>query len=187
MHSKGVHGQEFLCVGIVLGSISDISSLVEYDFCQPVWYYDAGDFPEPRRHMAHWLGEAMHIGQSMCNHILPVSGVPIVRSSAMPVSEAEMMSEEVKQELLELNTAIISKLGNNKDDSVDVPDYFSEIEDDQDLDIFTPKFDPMEEEYPEHEPEILDQYLSLQVQLPLGDDIELGTVIACKRMHMVTQ
>jgi len=48
---------------VVFGSTPDISSLSEYDFYQPVWYYEPGDFPEPKRHMARWLGEASHIGQ----------------------------------------------------------------------------------------------------------------------------
>ncbi len=35
------------------GNTPDISSLIDFDFYQPVWYYDqATEFLEPKRHMA---------------------------------------------------------------------------------------------------------------------------------------
>jgi hypothetical protein len=148
-----------------------------------VWYYDAGDFPEPKRHLGRWLGEATHIGHAMCYYILPISGVPIIRSSVQLVSDADKMIDEVKQELQQLNQAITEKLGSytsDKDESI--PDYFNlqvmndNTEDDESI---TPNFEPMEEGIQEdYDPEILDQYLAAQVQLPLGDDLVLGQVIA---------
>jgi hypothetical protein len=48
--------------------------------------------------------------------------------------------------------------------------------------MITPQFDPMEEGIPDsYDPDVLDQYLSAQVQLPLGDELVLGKVIARKR------
>jgi len=96
---------------VVLGHTPDISSLAEFDFYEPVWYYDAGDFPEPKRRLGYWLGEATHIGQSMCYYVMPMSGVPIVRSSVQPVSNADKMTDEVKQELKQLNQAITEARG----------------------------------------------------------------------------
>jgi hypothetical protein len=96
---------------VVLGHTPDISSLAEFDFYEPVWYYDAGDFPEPKRHLGHWLGEATHIGQAMWYYILPIWGVPIVRSSLQPVTDADKMTDEVKREVKQLNLAITEKLG----------------------------------------------------------------------------
>ena len=96
------------------------------------------------------------------------------------------MTDEVKQELKQLNQAITEKLGDytsEKDD--DIPDYFnlqSTNEDVTDDENVTPSFEPMEESIPEeYDPEILDQYLTAQVQLPLGDDLILGKVVARKR------
>jgi hypothetical protein len=88
---------------VVLGHTPDISSLTEFHIYKPVWYYDAGDFPESQKHLGHWLGEATHIGQAMCYYILPMSGLPIIRSSVQPVSNADKMTDEVKQELKQLN------------------------------------------------------------------------------------
>ncbi len=38
----------------------------QVNFSEPEWYCDAEDFPEPKRHIGHWLGEATCIGQAMC-------------------------------------------------------------------------------------------------------------------------
>jgi hypothetical protein len=37
---------------VVLGRTPDISTLAEYDFYEPVWYYDTEDFPELKRRLA---------------------------------------------------------------------------------------------------------------------------------------
>jgi hypothetical protein len=171
---------------VVLGRTPDISSLAEYDFYEPVWYYDAEDFPEPRRHLGRWLGEATHIGQAMCYYILPISGVPIARSSVQPVTDAEKNTEEVQQELKMLDQAIYKKFGSPETQGNGMPDYFNldMITDNMAAndDPFTPQFEPMEDGVPDAcDPDILDQYLSAQVQLPLGDELVLGKVVARKR------
>ena len=37
---------------VVFSHTPDISLLAEFDFYEPVWYYDSGDFPEPKTHLA---------------------------------------------------------------------------------------------------------------------------------------
>jgi hypothetical protein len=59
---------------VVHGYTPDISSLAEFDFYKPLWYYDSGDIPKPNRHLDRWLGEATHIGQAMCYHVAPIFG-----------------------------------------------------------------------------------------------------------------
>jgi hypothetical protein len=62
----------------ILGNTPDISSVYEFDFYEPVWYYEATpQFPEPKHLMARWLGEAHTVGQAMCYYVLPKSGIPI--------------------------------------------------------------------------------------------------------------
>jgi hypothetical protein len=74
---------------IVHGYTPDTSSLAEFDFYEPIWYYDSGDFPEPKKRLGRWLGEATLISQAMCYYVLPISGVPLARSSVQQVSEAD--------------------------------------------------------------------------------------------------
>jgi hypothetical protein len=171
-----------------MGDTPDISSLSEFDFYEPVWYYEPGDFPEPKWHLARWLGEAMNIGQAMCYYILPASGVPIVRSSVQPLWDADRRTDTVKEELINLDLMIKEKIG---DKTNDMPDYFNDLYiDSQEGDAeFDPHYDasaafdpvPQEEANNEFDPEILDEYLTAQVQLPLGDEMVLGTVLARKR------
>jgi hypothetical protein len=76
---------------VVMGHTPDISSLAEFDFYEPVWYYESNNFPETKRHIGRWLGEANNIGQAMCYFILPKSSIPITRSTVQAISEADKM------------------------------------------------------------------------------------------------
>lgn len=65
----------------------DISSIMDYDFYEPVWYYDeTAAFPESKRHIGRWLGQSYNIGQAMCYGILPLSGATIAHSTVTPLS-----------------------------------------------------------------------------------------------------
>ncbi|MGH3054467.1 MAG: hypothetical protein ACRDL7_05760, partial [Gaiellaceae bacterium] len=61
---------------LVTGDTPDISEFVEFDWYQPIWYYESTDFPNDRRLMGRWLGVSHRIGQAMCYWVLPRSGVP---------------------------------------------------------------------------------------------------------------
>jgi hypothetical protein len=96
----------------VYGNTPDISSLTSFDFYDPVWYYDqTAEFPEPKRKIARWLGEAQDFGQAMCYWILPMSGTPIVRSTVQPITDEQFRMEETKTELKSLDKRILNKLG----------------------------------------------------------------------------
>jgi hypothetical protein len=169
---------------VVHGYTPDISSLAEFDFYKPLWYYDSGDIPKPNRHLDRWLGEAthIHIGQAMCYHAVPISGIPIARSYVQQVTEADKMTDKVHQELQTLDQAITEKLGSYKDEYT--PDYFDlqVIGDDlQDNGDVTLHFDLVEEGREDFELEVLDRYLAAQVCLPLDDSLVLGKVVARKR------
>jgi len=174
----------------VYGHTPDISSLCNFDFYEPVWFYEPQTFPDDKRIMARWLGEAHGVGQAMCYWILPANGVPIARSTVQPISKADRDSEEVKSELKELDAAITSKLVSQAEmdeserDVVVIPDYLRHHDDDDD--VLTPYFDPIEPEadMPEADAfthEEYDKYISAEVILPKGDQMILGKVIARKR------
>jgi hypothetical protein len=174
----------------VHGHTPDISSLSEYDFYEPVYYYDPGDFPSPKLHIGRWLGEAVNIGQAMTYYILPPSGIPIVRSTVQPIPKEEKARDEVREELRRLDTAIQDKLGDtdmSTHSSLPEGDYFHlyDAEDNSHVDIQTPAFDPMEDgnvpEAEDYDPEELDQFLSVQVCLPHDNQYVLGTVLSRKR------
>jgi hypothetical protein len=167
---------------LVMGETPDISSLMDYDFYQPVWYYnEMPRYAEAKRHMVRWLGEAKNSGQTMTYYLLPISGIPIVRSSVQPISPDAMLVEKVAQELKTMGAAIKEKCG-SADVKHDVPDHFSHLT--EELEEYeTPQFDPQEETIPKSddgEPEAYDKYIFAQVLIPSADQEILGTVIGCK-------
>ncbi len=109
---------------MIMGTTPDISSLIDYDFYEPIWYYDElSQFPEPKRKIARWLGEAHNIGQAMTYYILPLLGIPIIRSSVQAITPEERLKDAVRDELRELDNAIRNKYPMEHPDNV--PDYFS--------------------------------------------------------------
>jgi hypothetical protein len=69
-----------------LGNTPDISSLVPFDFYDPVWCLDeTSQFPEPKRKLGRWLGEAQDFGQAMSYRILFELASVIVRSPVQPI------------------------------------------------------------------------------------------------------
>jgi hypothetical protein len=171
----------------VLGHTPDISSLVTFSFYEPVWYIEqTTEFPHPRRKLGRWLGEAYDIGQAMCYCVLPLSGIPIARSSVQPIPPEYLTTESAIQELNELDRALQEKLGEPlKHDSQEYDIYNPDIDIDESI---TPLHEPMEPEaaMPEADlwdAEAYDAYISAQVILPAGDSQILGTVTARKRDH----
>ena len=170
----------------VTGDTPDISSIMDYDFYEPVWYYDeVAAFQEPKRHIGRWLGQACNVGQAMCYWILPASGIPIARSTITPISHEDHTLEEVKQELITFGQKIKSKY--SKDDEEDINPIDNQIPDNNDeYDAITPEFRPVEESTPEADNwdhDAYDQYFSAEVILPVGGQSMLGKVVERKRDH----
>ena len=50
---------------IVTGEKPDITEWLEHDFYQPIWYFEAGQFPQQKRLMGRWLGVSHRVGQAL--------------------------------------------------------------------------------------------------------------------------
>jgi hypothetical protein len=92
---------------ILTGKTPDISEFLEFQWYQPVWYYEPTAFPELRKHLARWIGAAHRVGQAM---LLPESGIPIARTSIQPVASDEMDTETFKEILAQFDQQIGDKL-----------------------------------------------------------------------------
>jgi hypothetical protein len=46
---------------LLAGNAPDISEFLEYEWYQPVWYYDSVAFPQQHKLMARWIGVAHRI------------------------------------------------------------------------------------------------------------------------------
>jgi hypothetical protein len=62
---------------MVTGDTPDISEYTDYEWYQPLWYYDHVGFPNQRRNMGRWLGVAHEIGQDLWYWILTERGLVI--------------------------------------------------------------------------------------------------------------
>ncbi|MGH3055661.1 MAG: hypothetical protein ACRDL7_11860, partial [Gaiellaceae bacterium] len=95
----------------VTGNTPDISEYVEFDWYQPIWYFESADFPNDRRLMGRWLGVSHRIGQAMCYWVLPKSGIPISRSTVQAVSEQDSKQEDVRNQVQDFDNVIGEKAG----------------------------------------------------------------------------
>ncbi len=161
----------------------DISSLCEFDFYEPVWYYEPNEFPEDKRILGRWLGEAHKVGQAMCYWILTSTGKPIARSTVQPISDAEMATDVVKAELVAFDESITEKISKNFEElrDMDIPDYLRYLDDSDDPQE-TPHYDLVEPEasMPEADDFTIDEfdkYIAAEVLLPKGDSMVIGKVI----------
>jgi hypothetical protein len=166
-----------------MGNTPDISSLVSFVFYDAIWYYDETPaFPEPKRKVGRWLGEAHDYGQAMCYWLLSDTAQVITRSNVQPIPIDKLSLPETRATIEELDVKIADKLGEvSKEEKYDLDN-----EDDQLPDYITPEYEPYEKENSmpeadEWDAEAYDQYISAQVRLPKDGTEVLGQVISRKR------
>lgn len=95
---------------IIAGNTPNISEFLEYEWYQPVWYYEPTVFPNQEKHLARWIGIAHRVGQAMCYWLLPKSGVPIAHTTIQAITEDELSGQTVKQQLIDYDEVIKEKL-----------------------------------------------------------------------------
>jgi hypothetical protein len=173
---------------LVTGNTPDISEYLAFHWYQPVYYYDSAAFPGERELMGRWIGVAHNVGQAMCFWILPKSGVPIARTTVRGVTESELQSTQVHQEVKAYDEAIQRKIGDIhlSEDSLSFEVGSKELEqalNDADDDGFNESFEPEADrpEMDDFDEETLDNLLASEVVLPKGDYQFVGKVIGRKR------
>jgi hypothetical protein len=100
----GLHGRT--PYEIVTGNTPDISEYLQFTWYQPLFYYDPSNFPEDRELIGRFIGVAHNVGQALCYWILPKSGRPIARTTVRPISEAELQTDHIQQELNSFDASI---------------------------------------------------------------------------------
>jgi hypothetical protein len=95
---------------VITGNTPDILEFLEFTWYQPVWYYESTTFPAQTKHLARWLGVAHKVGQAMCYWLLPVSEIPIARTTIQEVSQHELQSKDFQRQLKHFDNAVHEKL-----------------------------------------------------------------------------
>jgi hypothetical protein len=143
---------------------------------QPVCYYDNTSFPEPTKHLACWIGVAHNIGQAMCFWVLPSSGVPIARSTVQALSDVELRSAEIQEQLRAFDETIKEKLAVQSDstepfmvsesNAINELQQIAEIDDGVNLPLKPDAEKPNPDDFDE---ETYSRFTSAEVLLPKGD------------------
>ena len=98
----------------VLGSTPDISQYSQFDWYEPVLYWDpVGAFPYEQKLLGRWLGVADLSTELMAFYILTKTGKIIVRKSVWGLSEDNFANPDIKIRLVYLDEGIHSKIGDD--------------------------------------------------------------------------
>ncbi len=84
---------------MLIGNTPDISEFLEYEWYQPVWYFEPTAFPNQRKILARWIGVTHRVGQAMCYWSLPQSGISFTRTAVQPLREIELQTDDFKEQL----------------------------------------------------------------------------------------
>ena len=153
---------------IVTGNTPNITEYIEFDWEQYVWYYDIGDgIPEEKESLGRWAGVAHRVGQVMCYWILNDKGNVLARSTVGAVTQDELATDAVKAMILEYDTKVNAKIGNNNSDTdfpslegAECPGDMWDV--DEDFEPEEPEGDMPEAD--DFTPEAFDKYIAAQVQ-----------------------
>ncbi|EEC44126.1 predicted protein [Phaeodactylum tricornutum CCAP 1055/1] len=76
---------------VMTGDTSDISELLDFEFYEPVQYFDNPEikFPQAKAKVGRWLGIATNVGQAMCYYVLTDKGTVIARSTVTPLHKVD--------------------------------------------------------------------------------------------------
>lgn len=203
---------------VMNGDTADISFLVEFDWYQWVWFtpptivttpkltvqegehegkkYDDGyDGPDKheKRQLGRYLGPSLAVGDEMCSKVLTRNGRVAIRSSVYPLSNNDLLNENIKRRMDDWNESLKSFLKDRfapstaEEDEVltayDTEEKAEPVtvetvsEDDDDDD---PPIEPIPEA-DDIDHHIFDKLLRAQVILPKGDENLMGRVVRRKR------
>jgi hypothetical protein len=95
---------------MLTGNTPDISEFLGYESYQPVWYFEPTTIPNQCNILARWIGIAHRVGQAMCYWLLPQSGIPITRTTIQPVSEEELQTDAIKEQIKAFDTLLGDKI-----------------------------------------------------------------------------
>jgi hypothetical protein len=171
---------------IVTGNTPDISEWAEFQWYQPVWFYDNTEsWPTQQKKLARWLGVSHRVGQAMCYFILMPTGRVISRTSVHSPTPAELETQEFKNRLSEYDRNVKERIDGQGhtltgDWQGTEKDVFFEYDDNEPEPAISDP-DWTRKEADDYTEETFDNLVSAQVQLPFGGEMKRGTVANRKR------
>jgi len=155
---------------VLTGQTADISALVEHSWYDWVKWWDVrAGFQEPKEVLGRYLGPAIDIGPAMCAKILKQNGQVIYTSTYRELNPHEKENTQEKEARQLFDTAIQARLGNpvNADDLTAIDPAIVTPEYDLYADDFEGTHAPVPDADNEVTPEAYDNYVGVEVNLPL--------------------
>mmetsp|Transcript_24287 Transcript_24287/g.34810 ORF Transcript_24287/g.34810 Transcript_24287/m.34810 type:complete len:1184 (-) Transcript_24287:1334-4885(-) len=165
---------------VLTGNTPDVSEFLEFEWYQPVWYYDPEPFPEQRRKLARWIGIAHRVGQALCYWIIPESGRPLARTTIQAVSQDELSTQVVKDQLVALDLQILEHFGMQNEAPEGIDYDFNFYREDEDYDEIIDHV-PIDPEARHPEADCYDELLLAEPLMPRGEGLERARIIGRKR------
>jgi hypothetical protein len=164
------------------GKTPDISEYLDLGFYDLVWYKEDAGLGEIQ--MGQFLNVSHSIGSLMSYYILPVSGIPISRTTVPPVTELEKLTEVKKTRIVKFDEMIAERFKEEQlaknGDKPDPEDWAALIESDPDFaEEFARTFDnpDVKEADDDFDPDSYDGYLNMELLMDRpGAEPELGRV-----------
>jgi hypothetical protein len=176
----------------VLGSMPDISQYAQFDWYEPVLYWDpVGAFPHEHKLLGPWLGVAKVSTDLMAFYILSKTGKIIVRKSLWGLSEDGFANPDIKIWLVDLDEGVRSKIGDDlkeEDINPELRDSMAEVSDDvfddeDEIHLVAGDTPSPEQGTDDHNAESNDENLTAQVVPPHGGEAKKATIVGRKRDH----
>ena len=162
----------------------DISQYASFHFYSWVWHWDE---LSKQKSIGKWLGVAETIGPIMTFWILPISGIPIPRSTVIQVNPNELLDINVKEIMDNYTSAIIAKLGNTTSNLVAAKPVLSKPRKVESMDSAKDLWDgdinmlPYEPTSEECAMEQLDEFIGSQIPLETKEGPVLVKIVSRKR------
>ena len=167
---------------IMSGQTSDISPFVEAGWYDFVYAWDQSAFPEPKEILVRWLGPAVDVGPALTAKMLKPNGQILYTSTWRPLTDEEWKSADHAKARDEYDERIKSKLGESALIKIKSESGTGSADDEDETPSFPLYQDDFEGEY-HHEPDIddltpdvNDEYLGVEVNLPLAGELKSATV-----------
>jgi hypothetical protein len=165
-----------------LGETPDISEYLDFAFYDWVWFKRDAGIGEVE--LGKWLGISRSTGSLMSYYVLPISGIPMSRTTVQRVTELEKQTEANQQRIAAYNVAMADRFQEGRLVTTgDKPglDAWSELlETDPDFaEEFAQTFDNPEvkEADDEFDPDSYDGYINMELAMDRGgDEPELARV-----------
>jgi hypothetical protein len=174
----------------VEGTTPDITAHALFDFYETVYYYTpVTSFPFEKKTLGKWLGVAYNATDALAYVILTPLGTVIIRKSVWAIPEEDKKTDAFVADLIELDNSIQDRIGDQTLTKSNLQTGNFESLPPPPMDLFEgdhdDPWDPAEEEAQEDSeketntdttPEEMDEYLTSQLQLPHGGEMQLARV-----------